>query len=486
MINNPYVPGDPGCYDLEWIVKNLNRLDSTVQSFIKGYGMPIVVDQASLMKDKNKIYIYIGNEPGYTPGDWYYFNEETNLWTSGGAYGGYPVDDALSSTSTNAVQNKVVNAKFVSQQAAIDENSSDIEALSSQIDGLDYPKKALKGKKILLLGDSLAIGMGNVQGHTWLDIINTKYEVDGINYGVVGSKISTGGDSVSSTDMATRIDSILASNPECDIFILEGGANDYNKSVPIGLITDKVNTTFIGAIRNIIAKVRYKYGSACKIIALSPYHRYDATNSIGLTEYDYVMAMMRACADLGIPCFNNYNGCGLQLADNNYGTNPYEWADQGLQEGTTKNYHFSEEAFEYLEGIYTPYILNCYVQGYIEPITVYTDDNGYVWTRRILDDGMTEITCKANMQVQADRYTYAAPIYLSDVLSIAIPDQKFALDTVYDYHIEAQTTGFSWAQFNNVPTTSQIRFTMATAKSSAPGTVNTIFYIRMLGYKAIS
>jgi len=62
---------------------------------------------AAAMTDTSKIYVYTGSETGYTNGNWYYY--DGSAWVSGGAFNAAGCDDALSDTSTNAVQNKVVN-----------------------------------------------------------------------------------------------------------------------------------------------------------------------------------------------------------------------------------------------------------------------------------------------------------------------------------------------------------------------------------------
>lgn len=48
-------------------------------------GQPIVVPLANQMEDTKAVYLYVGEETGYTYGDWYYWNGVA--WVSGGAYG---------------------------------------------------------------------------------------------------------------------------------------------------------------------------------------------------------------------------------------------------------------------------------------------------------------------------------------------------------------------------------------------------------------
>lgn len=47
-------------------------------------GTPLVANEAADMTETDKIYVYIGNEVGYTNGNWYYFNGTS--WASGGEY----------------------------------------------------------------------------------------------------------------------------------------------------------------------------------------------------------------------------------------------------------------------------------------------------------------------------------------------------------------------------------------------------------------
>ena len=69
---------------------------------------PLVATTASQMTDKSRIYVYTGSQSGYNNGHWYYWNG--SAWTDGGVYNAVATDDALSTSSVNAVQNKVVTA----------------------------------------------------------------------------------------------------------------------------------------------------------------------------------------------------------------------------------------------------------------------------------------------------------------------------------------------------------------------------------------
>lgn len=71
-------------------------------------GSPLVVDAVADMTDQTAVYLYSGSESGYTAGNFYFWNG--SAWVSGGTYGNPTVDAALSDSSVNPVQNKVVSA----------------------------------------------------------------------------------------------------------------------------------------------------------------------------------------------------------------------------------------------------------------------------------------------------------------------------------------------------------------------------------------
>ena len=58
---------------------------NTILSAIRNeYGYPFTAATAADMTDTSKIYVYVGNETGYTNGNWYYNNG--TAWVSGGVY----------------------------------------------------------------------------------------------------------------------------------------------------------------------------------------------------------------------------------------------------------------------------------------------------------------------------------------------------------------------------------------------------------------
>lgn len=89
---------------------------SLVFNLLKGDpgGQPIPVKLASKMTDQTKLYLYTGSETNYK-NNWVYGYVD-NAWTALMSYGnGITVDPAMSSTSTNPVQNKIVNAAIAAK-----------------------------------------------------------------------------------------------------------------------------------------------------------------------------------------------------------------------------------------------------------------------------------------------------------------------------------------------------------------------------------
>ena len=78
----------------------MNR-DVLLALMLAGKGVPVAPNKAqtaAAMTDTDKIYVYVGDEDGYTAGNMYYYDDDTSSWVSYGAYDANPlaVDDTLS------------------------------------------------------------------------------------------------------------------------------------------------------------------------------------------------------------------------------------------------------------------------------------------------------------------------------------------------------------------------------------------------------
>lgn len=109
-INQGIVPlGVPAAYkyDVALVESAKALVNASLNQIKNGYGYPFTAATAAAMTDVTKIYVYTGNEVGYTNGNWYYYNGST--WVSGGVYNA----TALETDKTLTVSGAAADAKVV-------------------------------------------------------------------------------------------------------------------------------------------------------------------------------------------------------------------------------------------------------------------------------------------------------------------------------------------------------------------------------------
>ncbi len=199
----------------------------------------------------------------------------------------------------------------------------------------------LKGKTLVVLGDSLIYGNKLGNEATWPNLLGKKCDMTVHNFGKNGNPIAKQEREPQQIPMCIR----YADMPDnADYVVVLGGANDRRLRVPIGGNDSDNLYTFKGALNALIAGLTQKYPKA-KILFMTNYNRYPEINELGLSDIDYVIAMQEICAKWAIPCFDNYHGSGISFQ------NPAHlvWMDEGLMLGLEKpNRHFSKEAYEWL------------------------------------------------------------------------------------------------------------------------------------------
>lgn len=187
----------------------------------------------------------------------------------------------------------------------------------------------LYGKRITLMGDSLAHGSITGNDCVWLHHLALKYNMIEHNLGINGSAFTQG--CGSGTPMCER----YAQIPESDIIVVEGGANDKNDNAPIGTVSDTTPTTFAGAVYTVINGIRSMYPKS-KIVFLTDYNRYPSRWAA------YVDMMKNVCARYSVPCFDNFAESGIDLISE--GTKA--WQDEGFVLSGSANVHISPEAYK--------------------------------------------------------------------------------------------------------------------------------------------
>ncbi len=193
-----------------------------------------------------------------------------------------------------------VFAEFTGEVGTVSVSVREKEAFDAYIAdaraNIKYPN--LKGLTVNFIGDSYFAGNGLDAAYVWPSLIAAIYDMNGTNYGKNGSTISNY--VTDKNPMCVRYKTMANNNP--DIVIFEGGRNDYNKLVPIGM-NDSVDTkTFKGALNVMIDGLLQKYPNAV-IMGVTPW-KVSGTNDIGNTVGDYADAMREICTIKGIPCFS--------------------------------------------------------------------------------------------------------------------------------------------------------------------------------------
>lgn len=161
----------------------------------------------------------------------------------------------------------------------------------------------LYGKNIVSTGDSVAFGAGYVNGYVGL--IAERNGMGFLNYGHSGWTMATGfiGDGI-----CTIIDTMDIS---ADYVLIEGGQNDWYNNVPLGEITNDMTSsvdknTFYGALEHTFQRAIFKFYKSKIVYVLHHKHKksYCTQNGIGLTEQEYIDAIIKTCNKYGIKIAN--------------------------------------------------------------------------------------------------------------------------------------------------------------------------------------
>lgn len=98
------------------------------QAISEKLGAPYAASTVSSMTDRTRIYVYTGDESGYTKGNWYYWNGSS--WVSGGVYNSVAVE----TDKTLTVAGKAADGEVVGQE--IGELKESLGNVNEEISGL--------------------------------------------------------------------------------------------------------------------------------------------------------------------------------------------------------------------------------------------------------------------------------------------------------------------------------------------------------------
>jgi lysophospholipase L1-like esterase len=152
----------------------------------------------------------------------------------------------------------------------------------------------LNGLKWNVLGDSLTAAPGLTRSYH--SILRDSENLFVRNYGISGSRIMVGAGGVAGADMVTRFATM---DDDADIVTVWGGINDMNNSLPLGVMADRVDTTFYGALHLLISGLEKKYLNK-RIGFITPLN-YGSTGHI-----PYQNAIAEVCAYYSLPLLELY------------------------------------------------------------------------------------------------------------------------------------------------------------------------------------
>lgn len=283
--------------------------------------------------------------------------------------------------------------------------------VNTLMDGIDDPYTYLNGKTVICVGDSLVYGGAGGKNIAWPKLLADKYGCTCYNYGINGSPISNYGGAADA--IVDRVLTIMTAHEDCDIFIVEGGANDKNNDVPLGNIGSYNSTDFYGAINLIIQRVEQKY-TGVQLVFMTEPKRYNTANNLNLTSEYYAQAMIQACSNRSIPCFDTMSALGFNLYDSYY-----SWADYGFVHTGTRDHHWSEAAYNKMTPIIAKFLFN---NGYNTTI-----DNRIFWTgvnQLKLYNGWAFALAQNNFTDQQTTQ-FQGDIYGTPTLSVPVPQGLF-------------------------------------------------------------
>lgn len=200
----------------------------------------------------------------------------------------------------------------------------------------------LDGKTLAALGDSLIYGnlLGNEK--TWVNLLGKKHGMRVLNYGENGGPVARQQLEPERVPMCDRCRQMAKG---ADYIVILGGANDKRLHIPIGELTwkNRDDTTFTGALNFLLERVTGQYPQG-KLLLMTNYNRWPEKNRLGLSDLDYVDAMLEIAGLWSIPCFDNFRNSGISFQ------NPAQlsWIDEGISLGLAANHHFSEAAYRWL------------------------------------------------------------------------------------------------------------------------------------------
>ena len=162
----------------------------------------------------------------------------------------------------------------------------------------------LKGKKLNILGDSIAEGVGaSGPENGFVCLLEQNSGALCRNYGIAGTRIAPQHTAPSGNDFCTRARQM---DPEADAVVVFGGTNDFGHGdAPLGEFGDRTPTTFCGALYTLFTCLLERFPAA-KIAVATPMHRAVEHKEGKADLCVYAQAIRQAAAAFGLPVLDLY------------------------------------------------------------------------------------------------------------------------------------------------------------------------------------
>lgn len=177
---------------------------------------------------------------------------------------------------------------------------------------VDYSEFNWSGKKMIVLGDSIARGGAGLMTYAIGSVLN----LGGVkNYAIGGASIASRAEyDATYTPVVTKY---LEADTDADIVLVHAGTNDYSSQVPIGDTDSEDVTTFNGALNVLMAGLRSRYPMSLIIFS----GILDRVNDdLEISCQTYRDALEAACRRHFMVFYNGYKETNLYMKGEN---NPY-------------------------------------------------------------------------------------------------------------------------------------------------------------------
>ena len=186
-------------------------------------GAPYIATTVAGMTDKTRVYVYQGSEPGYTSGNWYYWNG--SAWTSGGIYNSAAVNTDKTLTQSDKPADSAVVGKEI---GSLKESIKDIITKTPTEEKTDVEATEIINGSIILSSGNLSTNQYTTRyvANRYDNVNRGKYEAHGYAQGNQCLYVVKKGDEVKAYQkVGDTID--VAGTKTLDLTIEEDGCTVY-------------------------------------------------------------------------------------------------------------------------------------------------------------------------------------------------------------------------------------------------------------------